>query len=99
MKARLPISNKLKSKVREEIAKEYEKQGNDATRRIFKLFCVSLNKKCGIGKKRLLSVLEEVDTLSIESKRDEVFWSHIDRIVIDQIGINFERENYSVMDR
>lgn len=73
MKARLPISNKMKSQVRQEVAKEYERKGQEATRRIFKLFCIALNEKYGFGKNRLLSVLQEVECLSIESQQDEVF--------------------------
>lgn len=99
MKARLPISNKMKSQVRQEVAKEYERQGQDATRRIFKLFCIALNEKYGFGKQRLLSILQEVECLSVESQQDEVFWTHIDRVVIDQMGIEFEREDYELMDR
>ena len=59
MKAILPINNKLKRQVRQEVAKEYERQWQDATRRIFKLFCIALNEKYGFGKNRLLSVLEQ----------------------------------------
>lgn len=99
MKARLPINNKLKTKVRQEVAKEYERKGQEATRRIFKLFCIALNEKYGFGKQRLLSVLQEVECLSVESQQDEVFWTHIDRVVIDQMGIEFEREDYELMDR
>jgi hypothetical protein len=99
MKARLPINNKLKQQVRQEVAKEYERQGQDATRRIFKLFCIALNEKYGFGKNRLLSVLQEVECLSVESQQDEVFWTHVDKVVVDQLGINFEKENYCLMDR
>jgi hypothetical protein len=37
--------------------------------------------------------------LSDKHKDDEVFWAHIDRVVIDQMGIEFEREDYELMDR
>lgn len=99
MKARLPINSKLKQQVRREVAKEYERQGQEATRRIFKLFCIALNEKYGFGKNRLLSTLQEVERLSVESQQDEVFWTHVDKVVIDQLGVNFEKENYELMDR
>ena len=99
MRARLPINKKIKNKVKEEVAMEYERQGADATRRLFKLFCVSLNKKYGFGKIRISKVLQEVEELSLESKKDEAFWTHTDKVVIDQIGIDFEKENYEVIDR
>lgn len=27
-----------------------------------------------------------------ESEKDEIFWEHLDRVVVDEIGMNFERE-------
>lgn len=99
MRARIPISNKVKKMVHEEAKKEYEKQCNDATRRVFKLFCVALNQMHGFGQKRILGTIQCVEDLSVESQRDEVFWSHVDRIVVEKIGINFEKEDYELMDR
>ena len=44
-------------------------------------------------------MIQEVQSLCVKSQEDEVFWSHIDKIVIDQIGVEFERENYELMDK
>jgi hypothetical protein len=99
MKARLPISNKMKSQVRQEVAKEYERQGQASARRMFKLMCVVYNELYGHGKGRCMRAIERISELSDKHKDDEVFWTHIDRVVIDQMGIEFEREDYSLMDR
>ena len=72
---------------------------NDATMRIFKLMCVVLNEMDGYGKVRLSQRIAEVEKLCQEGSKDEVFWYHIDKVVIDQIGMGFDRENYDVMDR
>ena len=99
MNARLPINKKQKARIREEVAAEYKRQGDDISRRIFKLFCVALNRRCGFGKERINRLLDFVNQLGVDREHDEVFWYHIDKIVIDQMGVEFERENYEVMDR
>ena len=44
-------------------------------------------------------LIDRVKKMSEEGKNDEVFWTHIDNFLIDQMGIAFDREDYSVMDR
>ena len=99
MKARLPINNKMKSQVRQEVAKEYERQGQASARRMFKLMCAVYNELYGHGKGRCMRAIARISKLSDKHKDDEVFWAHIDRVVIDQMGIEFEREDYELMDR
>ncbi len=99
MKARLPISNKLKQQVRQEVAREYERQGQSAARRTFKLMCAVYNELYGHGKGRCMRAVSRISELSEKRKDDEVFWTHIDKVVIDQMGIEFEREDYELMDR
>ena len=100
MKARLPqkISKRQEGVIREKVKDEYQRQGQEMSRRIFKLFCVSLNKQFGFGKYRLSRLLADISELSDAKRHDEVFWSHIDKVIIEQIGINFPRENYDKMD-
>lgn len=99
MKARLPISSKHKKRIRQEVDNYYQQAGNDMTRRVFKLFCLALNEEFGFGKKRLSRLIAKVSEWSLKSAEDEVFWSHLDRLLIDRMGIDFERENYEVMDK
>ena len=99
MKARLPINNKMKNQVRQEVAKEYERQGQAQARRMFKLMCAVYNELYGHGKVRCMRAIARISELSDKHKDDEVFWTHIDRVVIDQMGLEFEREDYELMDR
>ena len=99
MKARLPINNKMKRQVRQEVSKEYERQGQATARRIFKLMCAVYNELYGHGKVRCMRAIERISWLSAKHKDDEVFWAHIDRVVIEQMGVEFEREDYELMDR
>lgn len=95
----LPLNNKTKRKVRQEVAKEYERQGQASVRRIYKLMCAVYNELYGHGKGRCMRAISRISELSDKHKDDEVFWAHIDRVVIDQMGIEFEREDYELMDR
>ena len=67
-------------------------------RRYFKIVCVVLHKH-GYGKNRLNQIIGEIGELAAQAENDEIFWEHIDKLLIDQMGINFDKENYKEMDR
>lgn len=101
MKARVPMLSKSdKEKITGEISHEIEKQWKereekmsvDLTRRILKTFLCVMHEKHGFGKKRLAALFEDFTAKLDESSEDIVFWEHIDRVVIDQLGIPFERD-------
>ncbi len=90
------VSKKQKEAVQEYIKKEMQVQEFGSIRRVFKLFCVALHDEYGFGKGRLSNVLGKVNTVCEEKKDDPVFWTHVDR-VIEQIGLDFTKENYAAM--
>ena len=98
MRARIPaqarLSNTSRRVIKEAAAKELDKQEMERTRRMFKLFCLVLNERYGFGRGRLQTLLSGVGDLSAEHDKDEVFWAHVDKTVIDQIGVQFEREDW-----
>lgn len=91
------VNKKQKQAVREYVKEELKVQQAGVTRRVFKLFCASLNKQYGFGKGRLSVVLGDVSALCEEKANDPVFWSHIDKLVTEQIGLDFQREDYEAM--
>ena len=97
MKARMKLNNKIQKKIKEEVRTEYDRQGQDLARRHIKLMCVALNEHFGFGKNRLMKLIQAYGDLGEERKEDEVFWSHIDRY-LEQIGLDFPKEDYEVMD-
>ena len=107
MKARVSFINNLNKSQMDELNKYifkkgmevYEEESRNLFRRFFKLLAVSLNKKYGFGKKRLTETLKELQTLSINRETDMIFWKHIDDIVINNIGLEFEREPYKDLDK
>ena len=100
MKARIPLNNSLKRGIEREIRKEQ----NEATRRMIKVFLVTLNTNFNFGKKRLEKVMDDFYKLLLEGRKDEIFWEHIDRVLIDNLKLKLEREmldvsgNFSVRD-
>ncbi len=108
MKCNLSLSRRMSQKQKNELQKYIEdeshkyiiKENHDCIRRAYKLIAIHLNKKYGFGKQRITALFDAcgVETLE-DQKQDEVFWKHIDDIVINQLGITFERENYDVMDK
>lgn len=96
MKARVPavsrLSNKQRACIREAAAHELQRQEQLRMRRMFKLMCVSLHEAYGFGRGRLSNVMSTISNLAAEHDRDEVFWDHVDRVVIQELGIDFERE-------
>ena len=99
MKALKRLDRQTQLRMRIEIQKELEKQRDENVRRIFKLFCVALNQKYGFGKIRSTRLITKVAELIEQSKTDEIFWHHIDKKVIDQIGMQFDREDYEEWDK
>lgn len=98
MRARLPLNNKTKKRVREEVEQYYNSVGEGHSRRTFKLLFVILHQHFGFGTNRIKKIMEKVSDLSLERKQDEVFWSHIDRLLIDYLKLPLDREDYDKMD-
>lgn len=98
MKARLPaLSNNQKKKARAEIEKMADEvlsqKYEQAMRRFMKITCHVLNEHYGFGKHRLSVVCSEIGKLSSEHDNDELFFEHLDRVVIDYLKMNFPRES------
>lgn len=99
MKARIPMNSREKKQLKQELRwaaqEEYEAVRQDETRRMFKLFCYVLHSRFGF-RKRCMDVIADVEKTSKERREDPVFWEHIDRYVIDQMGMQFDRENVDI---
>lgn len=96
MKVQVP---RISKKQKDIIKNELRSQQNDLSRRLLKLFCCALHDEFEFGKDRCQRLIAKVNDLAAKHYDDEVFWYHIDRELIDYMGINFPRENYEEMDR
>ena len=101
MKARIPkISGndrkRMLSEVEIEVKKAWEKVEEektiDITRRVLKTIIYKLNTEYGYGIKRISRLFNSFTKMLEESSKDEVYWEHIDRVVIEKLGLPFERD-------
>ena len=96
MKARISPRNILTKKQQDlmrELAEEtLSKKQYGFARRLFKAFCYVMNRTYGFGKYRLGVAIGEIEKIMDECLTSEIFWEHLDRVVIDELGIEFERE-------
>ncbi|MEE3451049.1 MAG: hypothetical protein VZR27_10245 [Acutalibacteraceae bacterium] len=96
MKARISPRNKLTKKEQDmmiELAEEaLSKKQYSFMRRIFKAFCYVMNRTYGFGKQRLNIAISEIEKTMNECITNEMFWEQLDRVVIDEIGLDFVRE-------
>lgn len=92
MKARIPKTITLTEK-------QWGNQINEHLQRWIKLTCVVLNREFGLGHDRLVKFLGDVSAASAEKEHDEIYWKHVDDIVIKELGLPFEKENYEGLDK
>ena len=101
MKARVPVNVKreMKQEISRLVENEYnkvrDKENQDITRRIFKTVLFVLHKGFGFGHRRAMKVFDKLNDVIEHSNEDEVFWEHLDRTVIDKLGIPFEVRDYT----
>lgn len=102
MKARLPVPKSYRRQindlVRDASAEHLRKEKLEHTKRTIKLACIILNKHFGFGKRRILRFIDSMAKFTLERSDDPVYWKHIDDKLINEIGLDFERENYEEMD-
>ena len=90
MKARVKttLSKQAKQAVREYVD-SYEK---DCMRRFIKLSCAALHDDeiDPFGPKKLARYIKKITQLA--ETQDEILWWHLDQLLIDKLGLPFERE-------
>lgn len=88
MKARIPGSRALLKPDKKAVRDYVDQHQKDVTRRLLKLACVTLHMHFGFGKERLGKFLMQMNGLM----GDELLWWHVDKLLVDQIGLEFDRE-------
>ena len=85
MKARIPNSAKLTKKQLQAPESNTSKYVNANKKRI-------LRQSLKFGSKRCLAVINGISRLSAEHDQDEIFWEHLDRVIVDEMKLDFERD-------
>ena len=88
MKARIPGRRALLKPDKQAVRDYVDQHQKDVTRRLQKLACVALHLEFGFGKERLGKFLMKMNGLM----GVELLWWHIDKLLIDQVGLEFDRE-------
>lgn len=98
MRARLKPSAIITKSQKAAFQEYQQKQHEGNMRRTFKLMCLALREEFGFGRERCLRLIGRINQLAEEHETDEVYWSHVDK-VMEQMGVTFIREDYDVVDR
>ena len=102
MKARTPYFRTAKEKrmIRDEVKAEWRKIEAEELRkmaqRCLKIYLFVLNRDYNFGKKRANDFYQACGELLAGSYDDEVFWEHVDRVVIDYLKITEFERDYTV---
>lgn len=78
--------------------KIYDEEATGLVRRCYKTFAVALHQKYGFGRNRLIKLMDELTDISKLRNIDDVFWKHLDDIIINEIKLDFEREDYKELE-
>jgi hypothetical protein len=97
MKARTPFLNtrqrkRLNEEMRLQYAKIATKERDKMAARIIKVVIACLYSEFGFGVKRTARLFKAFTEKMDTSIQDEVFWEHIDQIVIDKLNLPFDRD-------
>lgn len=57
--------------------------------------CIKMYKDFGFGRDRCAKALKSMTEIVEHSDTDEVFWEHIDRVVIDKLKLEFDKRDYT----
>lgn len=96
MNARIPPSAKELRRARQIAEIEYKKvakkERDGMARRIIKTMIYVLHEYFGFGIIRAARAMHYFQKTIEQSDQDEVYWEHIDQVVIDYLKIGFERD-------
>ncbi len=95
MKARIPPNNRMTSVAKSAVDRYIYEKTHDELMRFLKIVNVVLNRHFGFGKTRLNRFNSELNGEMAKHQGDPALWVTIDRILIDEIGLPFEREDYT----
>lgn len=88
------FSKQTRKAIDQYVFEEIDKTKKEEFTRFLKIFFVTLNEKFGFGQKRLLELLKEAEKIMLENQGNEILWDKIDELLIDRLGLPFDREDY-----
>lgn len=99
MNAHIPPVKHLSRVARQAIAEYNDELQAETFRRWVKLSAAILHTEFGFGHDRVATFLEKISSAAENEKQDEIFWLHIDKVVNEELKLDFKPENYSEVER
>ena len=100
VKCRIPLPVREQRMIQDQVSLEWKKiqmrENRKMAERCLKIFLYVLARDYHFGKKRANEYYEKCGELLKQVDYDEVFWEHIDRVVIDQLEIKEFERDYTV---
>lgn len=98
MKARIKpkniFSKHIKDAADEYVREEVDRVKREELTRFLKVFFVTLHNDYEMPSDDLEQLLLKTSDLMIENQGNEILWDKIDELLIDRLGLPFEREDY-----
>ena len=88
------LTNNEKKACKRYIVEEIQKGQNESLMRFLKVNCMILHDDFGFGYQRLAKFINCIRETMGDNVGNEIFWDKVDEIVIDNLKLPFERENY-----
>lgn len=83
----------MQTSIQELVAKEREEQSKKLIEQILKVSLINLNRNFGFGQQRLIKFLDTVTEMFREHMHDELYWYHVDKILKEELKIDWEGLN------
>lgn len=98
MKARIKpkdiFSKQTRKAVDQYVLEEVDRTKKEEFTRFLKVIFVALNENFNFGHDRLLKLLKVSEKMLFENQGNEILWDKIDELLIDRLGLPFDREDY-----
>lgn len=94
MNCHIPAKHAVSRKEAKVLNEYLDGQKEQTMRRIFKIMCVALHdEQFGFGHNRMAKLIAKISEISAEAEHDEIYWNHIDQVVIDELKLPFDKED------
>lgn len=98
MKARIKpkdiFSKQTRKAVDQYVLEEVDRTKKEEFTRFLKIFFVTLHNECDFDKECLLELMSKTQELMVKNQGNEILWDKIDELLIDRLGLPFDREDY-----
>lgn len=93
MRARIPAKQRLTKQMQNAVMELAEEKREEISKQlieqIVKVAVINLNRNFGFGQQRLIKFIDTVTEMFEEHREDELYWYHVDKILKEELKIDF----------